>query len=162
IEAMTMADRIVVMQGGHVEQVGAPLDLYDRPANLFVAGFIGSPSMNFIDAKISRQGDSATAVAGDGTRLPVPAGVGVVDGQDVVYGIRPEHLSMADADTGLPAKVNVVEPTGAEILVIVQFAGAEVQAVFKERHALRHGDTIHLLPDLGTTHIFDKKTGKRL
>ncbi|MEZ5824184.1 MAG: sn-glycerol-3-phosphate ABC transporter ATP-binding protein UgpC [Geminicoccaceae bacterium] len=162
IEAMTMADRIVVMQGGYVEQVGAPLDLYDNPANLFVAGFIGSPSMNFIDAKLRRSGDHAVAVANDGTELPLPAGTGGSDGQEVVYGIRPEHIQLVGDGAGLPAKVNVVEPTGAEILVIVQFAGSEAQVVFKERHALKHGDDIRLAPVVESVHIFDKKSGQRI
>ena len=96
IEAMTMADRIVVMHDGVVEQVGEPLDLYDQPANLFVAGFIGSPAMNFIDATIKRNGGAPSAVAADGTQLPLPATAGGRDGQKVVYGIRPEHLDLTD------------------------------------------------------------------
>ena len=162
IEAMTMADRIVVMQLGVVEQVGAPLDLYDRPANLFVAGFIGSPSMNFIDARIKRNGAAPVAIADDGTELPLPADTGGRDGQEVVYGIRPEHLSMTSAENGLPADVHVVEPTGAEILVVLRIAGNETQAVFKERHALKHGETIHLAPVLDAVHLFDKATGERI
>ena len=96
IEAMTMADRIVVMQDGIVEQVGAPLDLYDRPANLFVAGFIGSPAMNFIDATVQRNGGAPVAVAGDGTQLPLPRGAAVAGATEVVYGMRPEHLQLRE------------------------------------------------------------------
>jgi multiple sugar transport system ATP-binding protein len=163
IEALTMADRIVVMQGGHVEQVGAPLDLYDQPANLFVAGFIGSPSMNFINARLDRQNGAAVAVTADGSRLPLPAGVGGSDGQEVVYGIRPEHLSLVDeSQGGAAAEVIVVEPTGAEILVVTRFAGGEAQAVFRERHPLRPGDRISLAPTLESIHLFDKATGHRI
>jgi multiple sugar transport system ATP-binding protein len=161
IEAMTMADRIVVMHDGVVEQVGDPLDLYDEPANLFVAGFIGSPAMNFIDATIRRNG-SVSAVAAEGTQLPLPATTGGRDGQSVVYGIRPEHLDLVDGAGGLPAEVVVVEPTGAEILVFTHLAGQEVAVVFKERHRFHPGDKISLAPHPGTIHLFDKATGDRI
>jgi multiple sugar transport system ATP-binding protein len=161
IEAMTMADRIVVMHDGVVEQVGDPLGLYDQPANLFVAGFIGSPAMNFIEATIRRNG-SISAVAADGTRLPLPPTVGGQDGQSVVYGIRPEHLDLTDGANGLPAEVVVVEPTGAEILVFTHLAGQEVAVVFKERHRFHPGDKITLTPHAGTIHLFDKATGERI
>jgi multiple sugar transport system ATP-binding protein len=162
IEAMTMADRIVVMQGGYVEQIGAPLDLYDHPNNLFVAGFIGSPSMNFIDGPYRTGGTSGIIQAKDGTRLPVPARLGGTDGQEVVYGVRPEHLYMSETGQGIPAKVVVVEPTGAETMVVVHMAGQEVQAIFRERHRFEPGQDVVLLPDLDHLHLFDKKTGKRL
>jgi multiple sugar transport system ATP-binding protein len=162
IEAMTMADRIVVMHDGVVEQVGEPLNLYDRPANLFVAGFIGSPAMNFIDATIKRNGGAQSAVAKDGTALPLPATAGGRDGQSVVYGIRPEHLDLTDGANGLPAEVVVVEPTGAEILVFTHLAGQELAVVFKERHLFNPGDKISLTPHPGTIHLFDKETGARI
>jgi multiple sugar transport system ATP-binding protein len=174
IEAMTMADRIVVMQLGYVEQIGAPLDLYDRPNNLFVAGFIGSPAMNFIDATIKRNGAGPVAVAKDGTELPLPPSAAGREGQKVVYGVRPEHLTLAanaegnfvggvgHNSGGIPAQVAVVEPTGAEILVVSRMAGQETQAVFKERHAFRPGDTLMLMPKLDAVHVFDKDNGQRL
>ena len=161
IEAMTMADRIVVLHDGVVEQVGEPLDLYDKPANLFVAGFIGSPAMNFIDATIRRNG-SASAIAADGSELPLPADVGGRDGQQIVYGIRPEHLDLTHGADGLPAEVVVVEPTGAEILVFTHLAGQEVAVVFKERHKFSPGDKLTLAPHAGTIHLFDKGTGDRI
>jgi multiple sugar transport system ATP-binding protein len=161
IEAMTMADRIVVMHDGVVEQVGEPLDLYDEPVNLFVAGFIGSPAMNFIDATIKRNG-SVSAVAPDGSELPLSPSVGGHDGQKVVYGIRPEHLDLTDGANGLPAEVVVVEPTGAEILVFTHLAGQEVAVIFKERHKFRPGDKLSLTPHAGTIHLFDKETGARI
>ncbi len=160
IEAMTMADRIVVMQLGVVEQIGAPLDLYDSPVNLFVAGFIGSPAMNFIDATIKRNGGAPVAVSSNGTQLPLPPQIGGRDGQKVVYGVRPEHLALSDG--GLPGEVAVVEPTGAEVLVVMSWAGKECQAVFKERHAFRPGDKINLAPRLDALHVFDKETGARV
>jgi multiple sugar transport system ATP-binding protein len=161
IEAMTMADRIVVMHDGVVEQVGEPLDLYDNPANLFVAGFIGSPAMNFVSATIKRNGGAPSAVAPDGTVLPLSPQAGGRDGQKVVYGIRPEHLDLTDGG-GLPSEVVVVEPTGADILVFTHMAGQEVAVVFKERHKFRPGDKISLTPHPGTIHLFDQATGDRI
>ncbi len=162
IEAMTMADRIVVMHDGIVEQNGSPLDLYDNPANLFVAGFIGSPAMNFIDATIKRNGGAPSAVTEDGTALPLAPDVSGQDGQKIVYGVRPEHLTMASESSGAPAEVVVVEPTGAETLVFSRIAGKDVTAVFRERHQFTPGQQIHLAPDLSTVHLFDKASGQRI
>jgi multiple sugar transport system ATP-binding protein len=161
IEAMTMADRIVVMQLGVVEQMGAPLELYDRPVNLFVAGFIGSPAMNFIDATIQRANGAAVAVAANGTELPLPPTAGGREGQPVIYGIRPEHLSLANG-RGIDGEVVVIEPTGAEMLVVTNWAGIDCQVVFRERHAFRPGDRISLEPKLDSVHVFDKASGQRL
>jgi multiple sugar transport system ATP-binding protein len=157
-----MADRIVVLQDGVVEQQGGPLELYDTPANLFVAGFIGSPAMNFIDATIKRNGGAPSALANDGTTLPLPAEVGAQDGQKIVYGVRPEHLDLTEIDSDLTAEVAVVEPTGAEILVVTRLAGQEISVVFKERHQFKPGDQIKLAPHTGTVHVFDKESGERL
>src|SRR5204862_4037669 len=96
IEAMTMGDRIVVMRDGRIEQVGSPLDLYDHPNNVFVAGFIGSPAMNFVPATLKRSGGDAHLVLDDGSRIGAPAGAGGSDGQPVVLGTRPEHLRLAN------------------------------------------------------------------
>jgi multiple sugar transport system ATP-binding protein len=162
IEAMTMADRIVVMQLGVVEQIGTPLDLYDRPLNLFVAGFIGSPAMNFIDATLRRANGSAVAVAGDGTQLPLPPHAAGRDGQPIVYGVRPEHLRFTDSGHGLDAEVVVIEPTGAETMVVTRLAGIDLNAIFRERYRMEPGSRIALAPDLGAVHLFDKATGQRL
>jgi multiple sugar transport system ATP-binding protein len=155
IEAMTMADKIVVMQGGRIEQVGAPLELYDRPANTFVASFIGSPAMNMIEGRIE-----GSAVLAGGARLAVPAGVQVVEGQEVIFGIRPEFFR--PAAEGLAGTVAVVEPTGSETHVVVRIAGRDMVAVFRERVSIRPGDAITLAPEAGAAHIFDKASGARL
>ncbi len=133
IEAMTMADKIVVMNAGKVEQIGSPLELYDNPANLFVAGFIGSPAMNFIPER--------------------------KDGRDVLVGIRPEHLAVAP-DGALAAEVVVVEPTGADTQIICKVGGADVTAVVRERHEFHPGEKIRLAPQL--KYFFDPASGARL
>jgi multiple sugar transport system ATP-binding protein len=156
IEAMTMADKIVVMNGGNVEQIGAPLELYDYPNNLFVAGFIGSPAMNFLRGKIADgafQSDS-------GTNLPLPSGRSADDGRPVVYGIRPEHFQL-NGD-GIPARVHVIEPTGSETQVMAEFAGGSIIAAFRERVSARPGETIRITPDRSLVHVFDATTGQRL
>jgi multiple sugar transport system ATP-binding protein len=152
---MTMADKIVVMQGGHVEQIGTPLDLYDRPANVFVAGFIGSPSMNFLKGQIA---GGAFAV-GD-LSLPLPTTRGASEGAKMVYGIRPEHWRLDDA--GIAATVKLVEPTGSETQVVVEFADHRVVCAFRERVTARPGEVLHITPDPAAAHLFDDATGKRL
>ena len=159
VEAMTMAERIVVMNLGRVEQVGRPLDLYDRPANLFVAGFIGSPAMNFIEASATAGSD---ATAADGTALPLPPGAPVGGGQPIVYGVRPEDLALSPNGAGVEATVSVVEPTGSSTLVFCELAGQEVCAEFKERHDFDPGETIRLMPRLESLHLFDQESGQRL
>jgi multiple sugar transport system ATP-binding protein len=160
IEAMTMADKIVVMHDGIVEQIGAPLTLYDRPENQFVAGFIGSPSMNFIRGKIAVNG-KATFVSEGGVRLPLASAPAASDGRPAVYGIRPEHF-LIDPAIGVGAKVAVIEPTGSETQVYARMGGQEVVGVFRERIALQPGETIPLAPDPSHVHLFDDASGRRL
>ena len=160
IEAMTMGDQVVVMKDGRVEQTGSPLELYDRPANLFVAGFIGSPAMNFLPGKLRRSGGDASVELADGSRVMAPQGSGGVDGQPVVFGTRPEHLALSDS--GIAVQVAVVEPTGADTFVACRHQGNELSVVFHERHAFPPGSTIHLQPDLQRAHLFDAGTGQRL
>jgi multiple sugar transport system ATP-binding protein len=155
IEAMTMADKIVVMHGGHVEQIGAPLELYDRPANLFVAGFIGSPAMNFLNGRLEDGGFS------DGqTAWPLPNSARGSAGEPVVYGFRPEHIRLDPA--GIPITVQVIEPTGSETQVIAKANGSQIVCAFRERIAARPGETIHIRPDPALAHVFSQETGKRL
>jgi multiple sugar transport system ATP-binding protein len=158
IEAMTMADQIVVMQDGDIEQIGSPLDLYDQPNNIFVASFIGSPSMNMIKG-IVRIGNGLEIEVGN-TRLPVGNIDGLADGQEVIYGVRPEHLEISDE--GLAAKVSLVEPTGSETHVISRFNDHELIAVFRQRHQFQPGQDICLKPVAEFVHVFDPVSGKRL
>ncbi len=157
IEAMTMADKIVVMHDGRVEQMGQPLELYDRPQNQFVAGFIGSPAMNFIPGRI----DSGTLVGSGSMRIGLDGNVMQHQGRDVILGIRPEHLALGD--DGFAAEVVVVEPTGSEIQINARLAGGEeIVAVFRERHTFKPGEKIGLKPLPGLIHLFDAGTGQRL
>jgi multiple sugar transport system ATP-binding protein len=159
IEAMTMADRIVVMRDGRISQIGAPLELYDRPANVFVAGLIGSPSMNLISGSV-RKGDTGMVIDAEGAALALPPMTGLAEGRKVTLGIRPEHLDLADH--GIAAKVAVVEPTGSETHVILRFGTRELVAVFRERHDFRPGNLVHLAPRPDMVHLFDADTGERI
>jgi multiple sugar transport system ATP-binding protein len=157
IEAMTLADRIVVMNAGNIEQVGQPLELYDRPANLFVAGFIGSPAMNFIAGTVS--GDGAL-VAANGERFPLPAG-SAAPGQSVTLGIRPEHVQLT-GDGPVPMTVDVVEPTGAETHCYSQAGGAPFCAAVHHRLDVAPGQTIHMVFPEALVHLFDTGSGARI
>jgi multiple sugar transport system ATP-binding protein len=160
IEAMTMADRIVVMRDGIVEQSGEPLALYDRPANTFVAGFIGSPAMNMLPGIARVNGGAPVVEVGAGVSLPLPLGARAADGQEVLYGMRPEHCSLGS--DGLPVEVIVVEPTGADTQLYCKFDGRDVSAVLRDRTALHPGERVALRPDLARSHLFDASTGQRL
>ena len=154
VEAMTMADRIAVMNEGRIEQLGEPLELYDRPANLFVAQFIGSPAMNVFDG-IFRGG----AVEALGTRWPSNAKT--AEGQKVKYGVRPEHLGIS-AEGAITAEVVVVEPMGAETELVVKVADASLVVTAHGRSNAKPGDAIKLAPDAASVHLFDAASGLRL
>ncbi len=164
IEAMTMADQIVVMHDGVVEQYGKPLEIYDHPRNLFVAGFIGSPAMNFIPGILRRQAGTTQVEFPDGSFLPAPSsshGMGA-EGDKVIYGVRPEHLAIGAPGSGLKSTVTVVEPTGANTEVYSRFCDANIISIFRERHDFAAGDVLHLAPDANHTHLFDAQSGNAL
>jgi len=156
IEAMTMADKIVVMHDGLVEQIGAPLELYDRPANRFVAGFIGSPAMNFLPARI----DGANIAFSAGVDFRLALKTGLETGREVVVGIRPEHLEVAT--DGFEVEVVVIEPTGSETQLVARVGGQEITAVFRERHAFAPGQRIRLRPQADRALVFDSSSGQRI
>jgi multiple sugar transport system ATP-binding protein len=161
VEAMTMADRIVVLKDGLIEQIGAPLALYDRPRNAFVAGFIGSPSMNFFAGRLDLA-NGPQVIADDGSSLPLAATPRATHGSRVIYGARPEHFSLGASGKGLPAEVVVVEPTGSETQIAVRVAGQDVITAFRERIDVRPGDVLRLSPQLEQVHLFDAGSGARL
>jgi multiple sugar transport system ATP-binding protein len=157
IEAMTMADRIVVMNGGRIEQSGAPLELYDRPVHRFVAGFLGSPAMSFLEGRYDR--------AAGGVRLEdgtlVPASAAAADGTEVTLGVRPECFHRDPAGP-LRMVAEVIEPTGPEIHVFGHVSGREVRAVFRDRDMPAPGETLALSVPEAEVHLFDKSSGRRL
>jgi multiple sugar transport system ATP-binding protein len=160
IEAMTMADRIVVMHDGNVQQVGAPLDLYDRPANMFVAGFIGSPGMNFLPASFAK-GGKADAVLADGQKLRLPDGLPLKNGDAITVGLRPEHIRLVD-DGGLKGEVEVVEPLGLSTQFYVNLASQQLCVFAMGRSGVRPGDTVWLSADPAALHLFDPAGGSRI
>ena len=159
VEAMTMGDKIVVLNGGRVEQIGAPLDLYDRPANRFVATFLGSPAMNLIDGTID-DADGTRILLADGHSVSIgPSPTGLA-GRQVIFGVRPENVRL-DPEAGFPCVVSLVEPTGSETHLIVHAGQTEIVAVLKERLRIHEGETVRLAFDTAQTHFFDPESGQR-
>ena len=159
IEAMTMADKIVVMHDGIVEQIGAPLDLYDRPGNLFVAGFIGSPSMNFVKGRLKFEAGQSVFHSDAGFAIPVDAPAND-DGRPVTLGMRPEHLRIAPQ--GFGAEIVVIEPTGSETQVVAKAGQQEIVCLFRDRVMAKPGDTMNIMPEPRLVHLFDADKGHRL
>jgi len=161
IEAMTMADKIVVMRNGYIEQAGAPLEVYDHPRNLFVAGFIGSPAMNLIPGTVRAANGSNRVETEDGVALPLPPRMPAHAGRPVYYGVRPDHLSVA-GNGGFDVTVDVVEPTGADTLVFARAGSQKICGAFAERHSFKPGERITLVPRLDCVHLFDAQSGLNL
>jgi multiple sugar transport system ATP-binding protein len=173
-EAMTLADRIVVLRSGIIEQVGTPNDLYNTPANKFVAGFIGSPTMNFLDATlVEGTGGPAVGLA-DGTTLPLPDAMGHrlagQAGRSVTFGVRPEHLTntwTAENRDGaglvpMEIAVDILEPLGADTLVFSRIGDTEIVSRISSTDNVQPGKKTSVHVDMGRTHLFDKDTGVRL
>ncbi|WP_047452941.1 ABC transporter ATP-binding protein [Rhizobium rhizogenes] len=160
IEAMTMADKIVVLQGGKVEQIGTPLELYDRPRNVFVAGFLGSPAMNFLEGRLTG-GPKPTLLLPSGTPVELLDAPAQAENKDILIGIRPEDISFA-ADGGVPATVTVIEPTGSETHVALEVEGKELTWVMRERAELAPNQKVQLSFKSPNVHFFDKATQQRL
>jgi multiple sugar transport system ATP-binding protein len=153
VEAMTMADRIAVMNEGRIEQLGEPLELYDRPANLFVAQFIGSPAMNVFE------GIYANGMV-QGLGAYWPCAVKAQEGQRVAYGIRPEHLALEEG--GITGQIEVVEPMGAETEVLVKVGGQTLNMMTHGRASVGPGERVTLVPHAAHAHLFDAATGRRI
>jgi sn-glycerol 3-phosphate transport system ATP-binding protein len=159
VEAMTLADRLVVMNKGVAEQVGAPMEVYERPATAYVAGFIGSPAMNFLPARIAA--DGAAAELPGGQRLPFAGpGHAAQAGREVMLGVRPEHLELSAEGVGL--RVEVAEELGADTLVHGDLGGAALVARLKGDQPFRAGDALTVRADAARLHLFDRETGRRL
>jgi multiple sugar transport system ATP-binding protein len=172
-EAMTMGTRIAVMRDGVLQQLDSPKMLYDNPQNMFVAGFIGSPAMNFFEAKLDRGGDGLVVHVGEGFTLPLPKGkaekVGGYIGKDVYFGIRPEDLHDAhfvppgvDSSSKVGVEIDVVEPMGSEIYAYATKAGKEFVGRFDPRSPAKVGSGLEVVFDMQNMHLFDRETEKSL
>ena len=168
---MTLADRIVLLRDGHIEQEGAPLDLFERPKTRFVAGFLGSPQMNFIGADLVRQDDRCAVRFGDGTQLSFPPNrsslinAAGADGRQVVFGVRPEHISPSrdgdrrrDGQFPLKAKVDLVQPTGSRLYIQFRLGDTEVTAELQAHDVEQPGSEVELLVDMDRTILIDPQT----
>ncbi|AYN26488.1 MULTISPECIES: ABC transporter ATP-binding protein [Buttiauxella] len=165
IEAMTMGQMIVVLREGRIEQVGSPLELYDRPANLFVAGFIGSPEINQLKGEVTLQNGEMMLRLNDGSLLSLPPGVQVKPQQKVVYAIRPEQVNVvseAEQSGALKATITAIENTGSDMQLFCNTGGGAFTSVFKQRLNVREGETVWLQPRLTGIHIFDAESGQRI
>ncbi|SEL34157.1 ABC transporter ATP-binding protein [Pacificibacter marinus] len=165
IEAMTLADRIVIMRDGHIEQIGTPLDVFEHPVNTFVASFIGSPPMNFLEAQI----DGGKIILQDGTALTMPAGYAANEGQKVTFGVRADNIM--PQNHAMPAgnnmalvemEVSLTEPLGTETLLFAELAGSEVQAKMLNPRPVQNGERLTFEISLDKCHIFDAQTGNAL
>ena len=161
IEAMTMADKIVVTHEGAIEQIGSPLELYDLPVNRFVAGFIGSPSMNFLKGTI-RKGDPNTFELEKGGSFSLDKIADDWDGRPATLGIRPEHLRVKDDGLCADAKVAVLEPTGSETQIVARIGNQDLTIIVRRRLPLNPGDRIKLRPRRANYHLFDADNDERL
>jgi multiple sugar transport system ATP-binding protein len=159
IEAMTMADKIVVLNAGKVEQIGSPLELYDHPVNMFVAGFLGSPAMNFLEGTARNNSHPGITLA-DGSVIQLDA-VPATAGGNVVLGVRPEDIYL-DHESGTPARVIVVEPTGAETHLAVELGNHELTCVLRERIGLHANETVKLSFRKSALHFFDPVSTNRV
>ncbi|URK19395.1 sn-glycerol-3-phosphate ABC transporter ATP-binding protein UgpC [Thalassospira sp. GO-4] len=164
IEAMTMADRIVAMHDGIIQQVGSPVEIYDRPANIFVASFIGSPAMNFLEGSYEQVGENSAGIRlTDGALVPVLPARDAQNNLAVTLGARPEHITIvSDGENGLPAKVELIEPMGLSTLVHVTLAGKPIKIFTMDRPAYAVDSFIHIAFDMAKVHVFDSASEKRL
>ena len=164
IEAMTMADKIVVLNGGIVEQVGSPDELYDQPNNTFVASFIGSPSMNQIHGKVVSEKGKKYFQSKDNSLFLLPENANISEGQEIIYGFRPEHvdINQSASEDAINLKVKVDQPTGSQSLVFANVGDQEICLDVPKSHLLKPGNEFKMSPQLDNIHIFDSETGKRI
>ncbi|SNT27476.1 ABC transporter ATP-binding protein [Tropicimonas sediminicola] len=162
IEAMTLADRVVILSGGRIEQVGRPIDLYNHPDNLFVAGFIGTPSMNLIDATITPSDAGLAAQFSCGQSVPLGPEHALREGQKVVIGMRPEHFAIGASGAPIAGETTLVEPTGAQTHLTFRMAGGTATAVIDGGVDIGVGQILTVAIDPAKIHVFDRETGRRL
>lgn len=155
-----MADRIVVMNSGNIEQIGSPMELYDAPQSLFVAGFIGSPAMNFLTGNVNP--DKGVFVSEGGTSIELD-GARALSREKIVLGVRPEHVMLGNAGPiTLKGTVSLVEPTGADTLLSIDLGTDSILVFLRQRTDLKRGEHVDLSVDPGNLHLFDADSGERL
>jgi len=165
VEAMTLADRIVIMRDGNIEQIGTPSDVFERPVNTFVAGFIGSPPMNQLDAVIK----GGKALLSDGVEVPLPADAKVSEGQPIILGFRPESFAPAghslhgtENALSVNRSIAIAEPLGTETILYTELGGKEIQGKMLNPRVVKPGENLDFTLDLTRLHVFDKASGKSL
>ena len=164
IEAMTMADKIVVLNEGHIEQVGSPDDLYDKPINSFVASFIGSPSMNLLSGTVVSQKGKKYFQSKNNSLFLLPENSNVKEGQKIIFGFRPEHVDInsSTSEDAITVKVKVDQPTGSQSLVFVNLGEEELCFDVLKSYSLKPGKEFKMNPQLQHIHTFNIETGKRI
>jgi multiple sugar transport system ATP-binding protein len=160
IEAMTMADRIVLLRDGHVEQIGKPLDLYDHPTSVFVAQFLGSPTMNILSGRVKKGTSSDMVETSDGLTLPLPLDAQTEEGQPIILGLRAEHLTISN--DGIPCKIHLTEPLGREILLYGTIGQTSVCIAPGNRPAITRGETVSLRYDTNSACVFDQQSERSI
>ncbi len=164
IEAMTLGDRIAVMSQGVVQQIGRPLEIYDRPANMFVANFVGSPEMNMVEGAL-QTGDGGVSVVCDGFSLPLGENPPFErpPGDKIILGVRPEHLALANGEAGqISAEIELAEQMGAQTLLLCRSGGSSLSSLISRNDAVQRGDRITLQAAIEQVHLFDPSSGNSL
>ena len=170
IEAMTLADRIVLMRDGKIEQLGSPLDLFEQPATLFVAGFLGSPKMTFLRGRLLQSGDGAAVSLGNGVNLNLPRGryAAAQEGADVILGLRPEHAGRATGERPaaghqrVNAVIEIIQPTGSRSYATFDLGGQSMLAELQAHDVSRPGETVPIDLNLNRASLFDPATGRAI
>jgi len=161
VEAMTLGDRIVIMRDGLIQQVGAPLTLYDHPVNTFVAAFIGSPEMNLLDGKVAASNGSFIAHCGN-IAIDLPKDVFSDSDEDITLGIRPEHIARSQSPSAIELEVHLVEQIGSHTYVVGEISGSKIRAVFDRDDTIRSRDRISVVIPKERIHLFSRKSGVTL
>ena len=156
----------IAARDSHIQQIGTPLEVYHRPVNVFVAGFIGSPAMNLVRGRVVREAGAAAIRLGGGVELPLPAAPALAEGRELVLGLRPDDVAVAGAETdggwSVEATVSVVEPLGAQSLVFLDLAGTELVGTADGRAIPRVGERVRVRAALAHLHVFDAATERRI
>jgi multiple sugar transport system ATP-binding protein len=162
VEAMTLGDRIVVLDRGRVQQIAPPLELYERPSNVFVASFIGSPAMNLVPGQLVRESNVTFHAQSNAFSVPLKGWPNAASGKTVILGVRPEHVHLAASGEGITGRVELAEPLGNELLLHVSVGEHQMTSRLPPGVPPAAGSTVQLALDGGRIHLFDRESGRRL